>query len=113
MKVTATGGLVEEDLGWDSDNDNVLDIVDDKGEKCHFIYISKIFGFHSYKEIVYLFLSNQRDMTCRKVQDLGPLHVQYRDDVMDIAFCVHALLARRVILMQYTAPPVYMACQSS
>ena len=48
----------EEDLQWDSDDDNVLDI-EDRDEKYLYDYIA-LFGFHPFKEVVFLFLSNQR-----------------------------------------------------
>ncbi|CAL4928970.1 unnamed protein product [Urochloa decumbens] len=86
------GVEVGENPQWDSDNDNVLDIEEeDRGEKCRFFECSiSIFGFHPFKEVVFLFLSNERVVACHlkssKIQDLGQLVVDYRGDVIDTAF---------------------------
>ncbi|RLN38739.1 hypothetical protein C2845_PM01G02530 [Panicum miliaceum] len=82
------GVKVQEDLQWDSDDDNVLDI-EDRGDKYRYAYIS-LFGFHPFKEVVFLFLSNERVVACHlkssKIQDLGPLRVPYLGDVIGTAF---------------------------
>jgi len=82
------GVKVPEDLQWDSDDDNVLDI-EDTGEKFRYDYIF-LFGFHPFKEVVFLFLSNQRVFACHlkssKIQDLGQMKVPYHGDVIDTAF---------------------------
>ncbi|TVU18711.1 hypothetical protein EJB05_34823, partial [Eragrostis curvula] len=83
-----TGGIMDENLRWDSDNDDVLD-TEEKGAKCHYGHVS-IFGFHPYKEIVFLYVSNARVVACHlnspKIQDVGQLQVKYRDDVINTTF---------------------------
>jgi hypothetical protein len=48
-------------LDWNSDEDNALDIDDDMGRRksCFRPYID-VFGFHPYKEILFLCLSDSR-----------------------------------------------------
>nr|CAB3502076.1 unnamed protein product [Digitaria exilis] len=76
------------DLLWDSDDDNLIDIQD-TGEKYRCGYIS-IFGFHPFKEVVFLCTWDDRVMACHlkssKIQDLGQVKTEYHGDVIDIAF---------------------------
>ncbi|TVU40279.1 hypothetical protein EJB05_13735, partial [Eragrostis curvula] len=74
---------------WDFENNNLLEIIEGADVKCYsgFIYI---FGFHPFKEVVFLYLSNGRVVACHlnnsKIQDLGQLHLPYRPDVIDTTF---------------------------
>lgn len=74
---------------WDSDNDNVLEI-EDTGDKCYSGFFASIFGFHPFKEVVFLYLCKGRVVACHldslKIQDLGQLHLPYRVDVIDTTF---------------------------
>jgi hypothetical protein len=80
------GDIVEENLEWDSDNDDVLE---DESQKFHYTHAS-IFGFHPYKEIAFLYVSSARIVAFHlnrpKVQGLGALRIKYRGDVIDTAF---------------------------
>ncbi|KAL6637616.1 hypothetical protein ACP70R_025188 [Stipagrostis hirtigluma subsp. patula] len=75
------GSMVEENIEWDSDNDNILDNenVCENQPSCIFMY-----GFHPYKEIVFFHVSSTRaiayHLNSSKVQDLGKLRLYYYDE---------------------------------
>ncbi|CAN6309822.1 unnamed protein product [Urochloa humidicola] len=68
--------IMEKDLDWDSDDDSAINIkdCDDK-----LLGGSVIFGFHPYKQIVFLHYSTvlAYHFDSSKVQDLGELHLKY------------------------------------
>jgi hypothetical protein len=74
---------VEEKYDWNSDDDNVLDHIQDTTEDYSEDYC--FLGFHPHKEIVYLSLSVGRgvayDWNNSKFQDLGSLHPKYYYDM--------------------------------
>ncbi|KAM0842463.1 hypothetical protein ACQ4PT_058356 [Festuca glaucescens] len=76
--------VVEEKYNWNSDEDNLLDHIEDAAEGNH-IGDYCVLGFHPYKEIVYLSLSIGRgvayDWNNSKFQDLGSLEPKYHDDM--------------------------------
>ncbi|KAL6893655.1 hypothetical protein ACP4OV_007753 [Aristida adscensionis] len=82
------GSIVKNDLDWDSDDDDAIHI-ENRDTKCFYGY-SQIFGFHPYKEIIFLHLLDLRvvayHLNCLKVQDLGELQMHYSSDKIDTAF---------------------------
>jgi hypothetical protein len=82
---------VDNGLDWNSDEDNALDIDDDmgRGKSCFPAYID-VFGFHPYKEILFLCLSDSRVVAyyfnASKIQDLGEYRFGYHYHTIDQAF---------------------------
>lgn len=79
--------IVENILEWDSDDDNAVDIRDgDAKDLCG----SMIFGFHPYKEIIFVHLFSSRVVAYHfessKVQDLGELRLRYPQHMLSTAF---------------------------
>ncbi|GJM96205.1 hypothetical protein PR202_ga13021 [Eleusine coracana subsp. coracana] len=50
---------MDENLEWDSDNDNIRDIID-CDEKLDFGSVASIFGFHPFREVIFLRMWNDR-----------------------------------------------------
>jgi hypothetical protein len=66
---------VDNGLDWNSDEDNALDIDDMGCGKSYFPAYIDVFGFHPYREILFLYLSRSRVVAyyfnASKIQDLG------------------------------------------
>lgn len=80
------GVTVGDNLLWDSDNDDIQD-TDDEKYRCGYV---SIFGFHPFKEVVFLCLWDDTVVACHlktsKIQDLGQVKLQYNGDMIDTAF---------------------------
>ncbi|TVU45666.1 hypothetical protein EJB05_05159, partial [Eragrostis curvula] len=83
---------VDENLGWDSDDDSIHDIQDN-GENLEFgYYIATIFGFHPFREVIFLRLGNDRiiayhlNSSTFKVQDMGECEVESLGKTISEAF---------------------------
>ncbi|KAL6637611.1 hypothetical protein ACP70R_025183 [Stipagrostis hirtigluma subsp. patula] len=85
---TGEGAIAKDNFEWDSDDDNATDI-EDRDAKCFYGY-NHIFGFHPYREVIFLHLFDARvvayHFNSSKVQDLGEFRIQFRGDVIDQAF---------------------------
>ncbi|RCV41460.1 hypothetical protein SETIT_9G137800v2 [Setaria italica] len=82
------GPIVEKILDWDSDDDNAVEIQDPDAN-CFYGY-NQIFGFHLYKEIVFLRLSSSRvvayHFNSKKIQELGKLPMKNHHHEIDTTF---------------------------
>jgi hypothetical protein len=81
--------VLEKEMDWQSDDDNAVDIEElDEQNSCP--YYIEVFGFHPYREIIFLFL--RRTVVAyyfnnsSKVQDLGELSINHRYQIIDEAF---------------------------
>ncbi|KQJ85410.1 hypothetical protein BRADI_5g26861v3 [Brachypodium distachyon] len=78
--------LPENNLGWNSDNDDVLDMKDTTEERYN-EYIS-ILGFHPHKEVVFVGESLKRalayHLNSSKLQDLGNIYPTCYDHFVDL-----------------------------
>jgi hypothetical protein len=72
-------------LDWHSDDDIAVD-VEERVEKRSYMNID-LFGFHPYREIIFLFISFQDVVAYyfsnSKVQDLGVLRIRHTYQVTD------------------------------
>lgn len=71
---------MDENCEWDSDNDNIQDIVD-CDEKMDFRYsVCSIFGFHPFREVIFLRLWYDwivaYHLNTLKIQELGQFEVE-------------------------------------
>ncbi|KAL6637612.1 hypothetical protein ACP70R_025184 [Stipagrostis hirtigluma subsp. patula] len=80
------GRIVTNNLDWDSEEDNAVD-VEDRGEESAHI---QIFGFHPFKEIIYMEISAARVvayyLNSSRVQDLGKLRLQFPGHPVETGF---------------------------
>ncbi|CAL4943747.1 unnamed protein product [Urochloa decumbens] len=82
------GPTGEKTLDWDSDDDNAVEVqVPDPN--CFYGY-NQIFGFHPYKETVFLYLSSSRvvayHFNSSKIQELGKLRMKNHNQMVDTTF---------------------------
>ncbi|CAN6281893.1 unnamed protein product [Urochloa humidicola] len=79
--------ILEKEMDWYSDDDNAADI-EEVGKKYSCLYI-EVFGFHPYREIIFLFLNHTvvaYYFNSSKVQELGELRIKHRYQIIDEAF---------------------------
>jgi hypothetical protein len=66
--------LVEQNVCWDSDDDNIVDVSDDEEDVLPYV---KFLGFHPYKEVIFLCSNGYAvafHLNSPKVQYLGTVH---------------------------------------
>lgn len=96
--------LVDENCEWDSDNDNIQDIVD-CDEKMDFRYsVCSIFGFHPFREVIFLRLWYDwivaYHLNTLKIQELGQFELwSRRISWYNYSWClrVHTVLDKGVV----------------
>ena len=67
---------LQQDVCWNSDDGDIIDVSDDEEESC-FSYV-RFLGFHPYKEVVFLCdegIAVACHLNSSKVQYLGPIHL--------------------------------------
>ncbi|CAL4935172.1 unnamed protein product [Urochloa decumbens] len=80
--------VLEKELDWHSDDDNAVDI-EKYGGKRSYLNVD-VFGFHPYREIIFLFTDDKMVMAyyfnSSKIQNLGRLHIRHRYHYIERTF---------------------------